>query len=131
MNEIVCRSLLESVRLMPEMHLRQPGFTHSTCGLFTKSRERIQKFKETGSSRNIYQHILYRAFLQHDMAYRGYKDLTKRTASDKILHDKSFDIDQNPKYDDINVELLQWLINFVIKNFFIVVLKMRIYQTSN
>ena len=40
---------------MPEMHLRQPGFTYSACGPFTKNRERIQKFKERGDSRYIYQ----------------------------------------------------------------------------
>ena len=32
---------------MPGMHLRQPGFTYTACGTFTKSKERIQKFKET------------------------------------------------------------------------------------
>ena len=32
---------------MPETYLRQPGFTYSTCGPFTKNKERIQKFKET------------------------------------------------------------------------------------
>ena len=30
------------------MHLKQPGFTYSACGPFTKNKERIQKFKETG-----------------------------------------------------------------------------------
>ena len=39
---------------MPEMRLRQPGFTYSACGAFTKSKKRIQKFKETGDSRYIY-----------------------------------------------------------------------------
>ena len=38
---------------MPEMHLKQPRFTYSTCGLFTKNKERTQKFKETGDSRYI------------------------------------------------------------------------------
>ena len=36
------------------MHLRQPGFTYSACGLFTKYKERIQKFKETGDSQYIH-----------------------------------------------------------------------------
>ena len=40
---------------MPEMHLRQPGFTYSAFGPFTKNKERIQKFNETGNSRPIYQ----------------------------------------------------------------------------
>ena len=47
MNEIVNKFLLTSDRFMPEMHLKQPGFTYSACGLFTKTRERIQKIKET------------------------------------------------------------------------------------
>ena len=48
MNEIVKKFLLAGDKFMPEMHLKQPGFTYSTCGLFTKSKERIQTFKETG-----------------------------------------------------------------------------------
>ena len=39
---------------MPEMHLRQSGFTYSACRPFTKNKERIQIFKETGDSRYIY-----------------------------------------------------------------------------
>ena len=35
---------------MPEIHLRPSGFTYSACGTFTKNKERIQKFKETGDS---------------------------------------------------------------------------------
>ena len=40
------------------MHLRQPVFSYSTCGRFTKNKERIEKFKETGDSRHIYQNEL-------------------------------------------------------------------------
>ena len=47
--------LLSGDNFMPEMHLRQPGFTYSACGPLTKNRERIQKFKERGDSRYIYQ----------------------------------------------------------------------------
>ena len=36
---------------MAEMHLRQPGFTHSASGSFTKDKERTKQFKETGNSR--------------------------------------------------------------------------------
>ena len=39
---------------MPEMYLRQPGFTYSACGPFTKTQERIKKIKETGDLRYIY-----------------------------------------------------------------------------
>ena len=56
---------------MPEMHLRQPGFGYSTCGPFIKNKERIQKFKETGDSRYIYQNKLDKACFQHGMASGG------------------------------------------------------------
>ena len=39
---------------MPEMHLRQPEFTYSACGPFTKNKERIQKFKETGDLKLVF-----------------------------------------------------------------------------
>ena len=50
MNEIVNEFLLAGDKFMSEMHLRQLGFTYSACGPFTKNKERIQKFKETGNS---------------------------------------------------------------------------------
>ena len=89
------------------MHLRQPGFTYSACGSFTKNKERTQKFKETGDSRyiyriiyrNIYRNELDKACFQHDMAYGDFKNLTRRTASDKVLRDEAFNIAKNPKYD--------------------------------
>ena len=51
MNDIVNKFLLAGDKIMPEMHLRQPRFTYSACGPFTKNKERIQKFIETGDSR--------------------------------------------------------------------------------
>ena len=84
---------------MPEMHLRQPRFTYSACGLFTKNKERTQKFKETGDSRYIYQNELDKTCFQHDMDYGDFKDVTKRTASDKILCDEAFNIAKNPNND--------------------------------
>ena len=84
---------------MPEMLLRQPGFTYSACGLFTENKERIQNFKETGDSRYIYQNEPYKACFQHGMADGHFRDLNIRTASDKVLHDKAFSIAKNPKYD--------------------------------
>ena len=50
MNEIVNTFLLAGDTFMPEMHLKQPGFTYSACGTFTKTKEKIQKFKETGDT---------------------------------------------------------------------------------
>ena len=96
MNEIVNKFLLAGDKFMPDMHLKQPGFTYSACGTFTKSKERIQNFKETGDTSYIYKNELDKACFQDDMAYG---DLKRRTASDKILRDKAFNIAKNPKYD--------------------------------
>ena len=84
---------------MREKHLRQPGFIYSACGSFTKNKERIHKFKETGDSRYIYQNKLDKVCFQHDMTYEDFKDLTRRTASDKLLRDKAFNIAKNTKYE--------------------------------
>ena len=84
---------------MPEMHLRQPGLMYSPCGLFTKNKERIKRFKEAGDLRYIYQSKLEKAYFQHDLAYGDFKDLNKRTFVDKVLPDKGFDIAKDPKYE--------------------------------
>ena len=69
MNEIVKKFLLVGDKFMPEMHLKQPGFTYSACGLFTKNKERIQKFKETRDTRYIYKNELDKACFQHNMTH--------------------------------------------------------------
>ena len=99
MNEIVNKFLLAGDKFMPEMHLKQPGFTYSACGPFTKNKERIQKFKETGDTKYIYRNELDKACFQHDMAYGDFKDLNRRTFADKVLRDKAFNIVKDPKYD--------------------------------
>ena len=99
MNEIVNKFLLVGDKFMPEMHLRQPGFTYSPCGPFTKNKKRIQKFKETGDTSYIYKNEMDKAYFQHDMAYGDFKDLPKRTAADKLLRDKAFKIASDQKYD--------------------------------
>ena len=91
--------LLAGDKFMPEMHLKQPGFTYSACGSFTKHKERIKKIKETGGVRYIYQIKLDKACFQHDMAYGDFKDLNRRTAADTALCDKAFNITKDPKYD--------------------------------
>ena len=98
MNEIINKCLLTGDKFIPEVQLRQPGVTYSACEPLTNNKERMVKFKETGDSRYIYQNELDEACFQHGMAYGGFKDLTRRTASDKILHDKAFNIAKNPKY---------------------------------
>ena len=84
---------------MPEMHLRQPRSTYSACGLFTKHKQRIQKYMQTGDTNCIYRNELDKACFQHDAANSDSKDLVKRTQSGKVLKEKSFAIANNPKYD--------------------------------
>ena len=79
MNDIINKLLLAGDKFMPEMRLKQPQFTYSACGPFTKNNERIQKFKETGDSRYIYRNELDKTCFQHDMAYGDFNDLAKRT----------------------------------------------------
>ena len=55
MNDIINKFLLVGDKFMPEVHLRQPGFTYSACGPFNENKERIQMFKQTGDSRYIYK----------------------------------------------------------------------------
>ena len=94
MNKVVNKVLLAGDKFMPEMHLKQPasldksGFIYSACRPFTKTKERIQKFKETGDSRYIHRNELDKACFQHDTAYGDFKDLARRIASDKVLRDK-------------------------------------------
>ena len=99
MNEIVNRFLLTGDKFMPEIYLKQPGFTYSACGPFTKNKERIQKFKETGDTSYIYKNELDKACFQYDMAYGDFKDLKRRIFPDKVLRDKAFNIAKNPKDD--------------------------------
>ena len=99
MNEIVNKFLLTGNKFMSEMHLRQPGFTYSACGPFTKNKEGIQKFKETGDTDYIYKNELDKACFQHDMAYGDFKDLAKRTIADGVLRNKAFKIARDQIYD--------------------------------
>ena len=120
MNNIINKFLLASDKFMPEMHLRQPRFVCSTCGPFTRHKERIKEFKRTGDTRYIYRNELDKACFQHDSAYADHKDLINRTEADKVLRDKAYDIASNPQYDGYQ---RVWFINFLIKNQRGVVLK--------
>ena len=115
MNEIINKFLLAGDKFMPEMHLKQPGFTYSACGLFTKNKQRIQKFLETGDTYYIYRNELDKACFQHDMAYGDFKDLKRRTQSDKVLKDKVFEITSNPKYDGYQRGLASMVYKFLNK----------------
>ena len=62
MNEIVNKVLLVGDKCMPEMHLKQPGFTYNACGSFTKNKERIENFMNTGKRNYIDKMILINLF---------------------------------------------------------------------
>ena len=131
MNEIVNIFLLAGDKFMSEMHLKQPGFTYSACRPFTKNKERIQKFKETGDSRCIHKNELDKACFQHDMAYEDFKDLAKRTVSDKVLKDKAFNIAKNPKYGGYQRGLASMVYKFFDKKTEDTRIKNEITQISN
>ena len=99
MNNVINKFLLVGDKFKPEIHLRQPQFTYSACGPFTKDEQRIQKFKRTCDTNYVYKNELDKACFVHDAAYFDSKDLTKRTVADKILKNKAFDIAKDPKYD--------------------------------
>ena len=69
MNEIVNKFLLAADKFMPEMHLKETGFTYSACRSFTRNKERIGKFMQTGNTDFIYRNEFDKAYFQHDMAY--------------------------------------------------------------
>ena len=114
-NETINKFLLAGDKFMPEMHLKQPGFTYSACGPFTKNKERIQKFNETGNTDYIYKNELDKACFQHDMAYGDFKDLAKRTFADKVLRGKAFKIASDQKYDGYERGLASMVYTFFDK----------------
>ena len=101
MNKIVNKFLPAGDKCMPELHLKQAGFIYSACGPFTKNKEWIETFMQTGNTNFIYKHELDKVCFQHDIAYGKSKDLAKRTQSDKVLSDKTFKSASDPKYGGI------------------------------
>ena len=108
MNDIVNKFLLAADKFMPEMHLKQPGFTYIAYGPFTKNKERFQKFKETGETKYIYRNEL-------DKAYGDFKDFVRRSVSDEVLRDKAFSTAENPKYDGYQRGLASMVYKFFDK----------------
>ena len=114
---------------MPEMHLRHPDLHIVRVDHLQKKRERTQTFKEAGDSRYIYQNDLDKACFQHEMACGDFKDLTRRTASDFMI--KHLILLKTRNILDINVDLLQWFINFLIKKLQVEQLKIKIFLIKN
>ena len=75
------------------------------CELFNKHKQRIQISKQTVGSRYIHRKNIDKAIFQHDIAYNAYKNLARRTVSDKVLCYNAIEIDSNPK----NEELFEYL----------------------
>ena len=90
MNDIENEFLWAADKFMPKMGLKPPGLIHSPCEPFTKNKENIQKFMQTGNTDHIYKNDLDKACFQYDMAYGQYKDLAGRAKSDKVLRNKAF-----------------------------------------
>ena len=100
---------------MAELHLKQPVFSYSACGPFTKHRERIQKFRETGDLKHLYRNELDKACFALDAAYSDSKDLAKRSISDKILKDRAYEIAKNRNFDGYQRALASMVYKFFYK----------------
>ena len=103
MNKIIYNFLLTGDKFMPELHLKQPGFTYGVCGLFAKHFERIQR---------KYRYELDKACFAHDAAYFDDKHLGKRTISDTLLKDGSYEIARNLEYDGYQRALASMVYKF-------------------
>ena len=101
---------------MPEICLKQPGFSYSASGPFTKNKERVETYIQTANTDHICRDDPDKACVQYDMAYGKYIDLTKRTQSDKFLKDKGLKLLPIQNMMDIKEDYLQWFTSFLTKN---------------
>ena len=119
MNQIVNKFLLAGDKFMSELHLKQPtlldkpGLTYSACGPFTKHKQRIQKLMQPGDTNYIYRNDLDKACFARDAAYSDSKDLTKRTAGDKALRDKAYNIAGNLSHNGYEISLASLVYKFL------------------
>ena len=103
---MIKKLLLVGDKPMPEMYSRQPRLTYIACGTFAKNKENIKKKKKKlRRSIYIYQDKLDKACFQHDVSYGDFKDLLRRTVSNKELADKAFNIAKTPKIDGYQRDL--------------------------
>ena len=107
--------LLTGDTFMPELHLKQPGFTYGACESFAKHCKRIQNFRETGNLKYLYRNELDRTRFVHDAAYSDSEDLAKITISDKILKERAYEIARNRNYDGYQRALASMVYNFFDK----------------
>ena len=100
---------------MPELHLKEPRFTYSDCRPFTKHRERVQRFRETDNLKYLYRNELDKVCFAHHVAYSDIKDVAKRTISDKILKDKTYETARNCNYNGYQNVLASMVYKFFDK----------------
>ena len=91
-----------------------------------KIKKGIKRFKETGDTEYINRNELDKACFQHDMVYGDFKDLKRRTASDKVLRDKGFNIEKNLIFDGYQRGLAS-----MAKSLKVAVLIMKLNKMSN
>ena len=105
---------------MPKMHLRQLRFTYSACGPFIKNKEKSEKKNknknETVDSRYIYQNKLDKACFQQDRHMEILEIyLEEQWLLIKYYVMKHLILLKIKNIMNINVDLLQWFIKFLIK----------------
>ena len=112
MNKVVNKFLLTAYKCMPEAHLRDLKVgTYSACGPFTRHEDRINRFIETGDTDILYKNELDKACFAHDDS----KDLNERTAADKTLRDKAYEMAKDPKYEGAQRSLASMVYKFFNK----------------
>ena len=114
---------------MPEMDLKQPGFTYSSCGPFTKNKERIQKFKETRDKTYIYKNALDKTCFEHDMALGDLANMAVKFH--KLIKNKAFNIAKNLKCDGYQRDLSSVIYIFFDKKSKTVVLIIKLNKLNN
>ena len=106
MNEIVNKFLLAGDKFMPDMHLRQSGFSYISCRSFPKNKRGIKNLKKQEIQDTIInKRKLDKTCLQNNIFYGDFKDFFIRAASDKVLCDKAFNFAENPKFGGFQREL--------------------------
>ena len=105
MNEILNRFLLAGDKLMPEMHVKQPGFIYSVCGPFTKIKKELKSLCKMQVQTLFTKMNLIKLVFSMIWLMENQKIQKKRTQSDKVLREKAWKIASDPKYDGYQKEI--------------------------
>ena len=76
---------------MPELHVRPAGF---------------QKIREIANLKHLFINELDKSCFAHEVAYSDSKNVAKRTISENVLKDRTYEIEKNPKYNGYKTGLL-------------------------